>query len=105
MSAYDPLKLGRDLFAINSDAVQRLAQLQTEHFAKYVEESQKFGENLTQLSDITGLFDLQRAYGESMYNTVTAGFQAQSEVVQDSVARTGEAVREAISTAVDAVRA
>ncbi len=87
------MKLGRELFEINTDVARRMTEIAGEGVKQYFETNQEFAKRLTEVRDVTAFVELQREYGQTLYNGVTERLQTRGEVIKDAVERGGEAVR------------
>ena len=90
--------LGRTLFEINQNTIQELAQSTQTNFKKYFELNNEFGQKLPEVNDISTFVELQREYGETLWNNVKEATQVQSEILKSAVEETGEAVRKVFAT-------
>ena len=91
------MKLGRELFEINSDATRRMSEIFGEGVRQYFATNQEFGQRLSEVRDVTSFMDLQREYSETLYNGLTERMQTQGEVLRDAVEKGSEALRGAFS--------
>jgi len=95
----DQMNLGRELFEINSQVARRMTEIAGEGVKQYFETSQEFAKRFAEVRDVSAFFELQREYGQALYNGVTERLQSQGEVLKDAVERGGEAVRGAFNPA------
>ncbi len=96
------MKLGRELFEINTHVARRMTEITGEAIKQYFETNQDFAKRLGEVRDVTAFIDLQREYGETLYNGVTERMQTRGEVLKEAVERGGEAMRSAFSQAQEA---
>ena len=96
------MKLGRELFEINTHVARRMTEITGEAIKQYFEANQDFAKRLTEVRDVTSFMDLQREYGQTLYNGVTERMQTRGEVLKEAVERGGEAMRDAFSAAQEA---
>ena len=89
---------GRDWFELNTGTLRRLAELQTEGVQKVFETNRTFAEKLPEVRDITAFMELQREYGEAMWNGFTEGVKENGKVLREAVESAGELVRGAFTT-------
>ena len=94
---FDGMKLGQELYTINTETVQRMAQLASEGMQRYFETNQSFANRFTQLKDMNELVELQREYGETMFRAGAEDLQTQGAVMQEAAERTGAALRDAFT--------
>ena len=95
------MKLGRELFEINTHVARRMTEITGDAIKQYFETNQDFAKRLGEVRDITTFMDLQREYGETLYNGVTERMQTRGEVLKEAVERGGEAMRTAFSQATE----
>lgn len=95
------MKLGRELFEINTHVARRMTEIAGEGFKQYFETNQEFMKRMAEIKDVSGFFELQRDYGKTLYTGVTERLQTRGEVLKDAVERSGEAVRGAFTAAND----
>ena len=88
---------GREWFELNTGTLRRLAELQTEGVQKVFETNRTFAEKLPEVKDITSFMELQREYGESMWNGFSEGLKANGEVLKEAVESAGELLRGAFT--------
>lgn len=86
-------KLGRDLVEMNNSAMVKIVELSAENFKKYLELNQSYMTKLPEVRDISSFVELQRDYGQSLWEGVQADLKARGEIVRDTVEQTGSLVR------------
>ena len=91
------MKLGRELFEINTHVMRRMAEITGEGIKQYLETNQEFAKRLPEIKDVSSFVDLQRDYGQTMYTAITERMQTRGEVLKEAVERGGEAMRDAFS--------
>ncbi|MCZ6888563.1 MAG: phasin family protein [Gammaproteobacteria bacterium] len=91
------LQLGRELFEINANAWRKLAEFDSETLRKYVEFNQNFAQQLPEVKDFSGFVELQRTYGETLWQNAQDVLKTRGEIVRDAVEVAGGAVRGAFS--------
>ena len=99
------MKLGRELFDVNNSAWIKAAELSAENFRKYVELNQSFVEKLPEVRDISTFVELQRDYGQSLWEGVQADLRARGDIVRETVEQTGSLVRGVFSADEEAAEA
>ena len=92
------MKLGRELFEINTHVLRRMTEITGEGVKQYFETNQDFAKRLTEVRDLSTFVELQREYGQTLYNGVTERLQTRGEVLKEAVERGGEAMRTAFSS-------
>lgn len=96
------MKLGRELFEINTHVARRMTEITGEGFKQYFETNQEFLKRMAEIRDVSSFFEMQREYGQTLYNGMTERLQTRGEVLKDAVERSGEAVRSAFTASNDA---
>jgi hypothetical protein len=96
------LQLGRELMELNSEWFGKLAELDSQNLSQYVELNQDFAGKLPEVKDIQGFMELQREYGEQLWQSTQTAFQARAELVQQATDANGEAFRKVLSPAEEA---
>ena len=86
-------KLGRELFDLNNSAMVKIAELSAENFKKYLELNQSFVTKLPEVSDVSTFVELQRDYGQNLWEGVQSDLRTRGEIVRDAVEQTGSLVR------------
>jgi GTP-dependent phosphoenolpyruvate carboxykinase len=91
-------KLGRELLELNVDTVRRFAELSTENFRKYMELNQNYAQKLPEIREVGAFVELQRDYGQSLWEGVREDFKARGDIVRTAVEQTGTLVRGAFGS-------
>ncbi len=91
-------QLGRELFELNTEAVRKIAQLSTENFTKYVELNQEYAQKLPEIRDISAFVELQRDYGQNVWQGVQEDLSARGTIVREVLEQTGGLVRSVFSS-------
>lgn len=94
-------KLGRDLFEMNNSAMIKIIELSTENFKKYLELNQNYVAKLPEVRDLGSFVELQRDYGQNLWEGVQADLKARGEIVRETVEQTGQLVRGVFSAETD----
>ena len=81
--------LGRSLYEINS------ADLSRKNIEQYFEVNRAFGEKLPEVRAVSSFFELQREYGETLWNNAREAVEAQNAILKNAFNET----REVVSTA------
>ena len=79
------MQLFRDLMELNAEWIRKLVEFDTESLRKYAELSQAYVNDLPQVSDLQAFGDLQRDFGQKLW-----------EGAQDVLQQRGELIREAV---------
>ena len=94
MNAFEKqAKLGRELFEVNSSTVRKLVELGGEELRKVWELNQEFAQKLPEVRDISTFVEMQREYGQSVWEGVKTSFQSRGEIVKDAVEQSGGLIR------------
>lgn len=88
------VNLSRELFEINTGTVRRLVELQTEGVRKYFEMNQDFAKKLPEIKDVSSFVELQRDYGQAVWEGIQDNLKAGGEVVREAVENAGSLVRD-----------
>ncbi len=90
-------KLGRQLFDLNNETMVKFVELSSDNFKKYVELNQSYVSKLPEVSDVSSFVELQREYGQNLWEGVQADLRARGEIVREAVETTGSLVRGSFS--------
>lgn len=93
------MQLGRDLMELNSEWFRKIAEFDAENLNKYVSLNQDFATRLTEVRDMQGFMDLQREYGEQLWNGTQEALQSRGEMLQQVADANGELMRNAFTPA------
>ena len=74
---------------MNNSAMVKIVELSAENFKKYLELNQSYMTKLPEVRDISSFVELQRDYGQSLWEGVQADLKARGEIVRDTVEQTG----------------
>ena len=91
-------QLGRELFELNTEAVRKIVELSTENFRKYMELNQDYAQKLPEIRDISAFVELQRDYGQTLWEGVQEDLSARGTIVREAVEQTGGLIRSAFSS-------
>ncbi len=86
-------KLGRGLFDLNNATMIKFVELSSENFKKYLELNQNYVAKLPEVSDVSSFVELQREYGQNLWEGVQADLRARGEIVREAVEQTSSLVR------------
>lgn len=86
-------KLGRQLFDLNNEAMVKFVDLSAENFKKYLELNQNYVSKLPEVNDVSSFVELQREYGQNLWEGLQADLRARGEIVRETVEQTGALVR------------
>jgi hypothetical protein len=96
------VQLGRELFELNTDTMRKIAQLSADNFKKYMELNQDYAQKLPEVRDISTFVELQREYGQNVWEGVREDLTARGEIVREAVEQTGGLIRGAFDAQADA---
>lgn len=90
-------QLGRSLYEINTSTLSEIAELSRKNVEQYFALNQSFGEKLPEVKDVSTFFELQRVYGETLWNGAREAIEAQNAILQNAFGETRDAVTSAFS--------
>ena len=93
------MKLGRDLFEINTGVLRLMVELQANGVRQYFETNQQFAGKLPNVRDVSSFVEVQRDYGQALWSDAQSNLRTSGGVLKSAVENTGTALREAFSTA------
>ncbi len=91
-------KLGRELFEVNTSTVRKFFELGGEELRKVWERNQEFAQKLPEVRDISTFVELQREYGQSVWEDVKSAVQSRVEIMKDAVEQSGDLIRNVFNT-------
>ncbi len=91
------VQLGRDLMELNSEWMRKISEFDTSNFQKYVELNQEFAQKLPEVRDIQSFVELQREYGETLWNSTQEVMQSRGDMVREAFEANSETIREAFA--------
>jgi hypothetical protein len=86
-------KLSRQLFELNNSMIVKFVDLSSDNFKKYLELNESYVSKLPEVSDLSSFVELQREYGQNLWEGVQADLRARGEIVRETVEQTGSLVR------------
>ena len=86
-------KLSRQLFDLNNTTMVKFVELSAENFRKYLELNQNYVSKLPEVSDVSSFVELQREYGQNLWEGLQDDLRARGELVRGAVEQTGSLVR------------
>ena len=90
-------KLGRELYEINSNVMSELFELGRKNVEQHFAVNRTFGEKLPEVREISTFFELQREYGETLWNNARNAVEAQGAILGEAFNDTREAVQSAFT--------
>ena len=91
------MQMGRELMELNTQWFRKIAEFDAANFQKYVEFNQEFASRLPEVTDLQGLGELQREYGETLWNGTQEAFQARVEMIREASEANVEVVKSAFT--------
>jgi len=91
-------ELGKSLYEINTSTMSHMFELSRKNIEQYVETNRAFGEKLPEVREISAFFNLQREYGETLWNNARVAVEAQNELLTGAFNDTREAITTAFTT-------
>ena len=91
------MQMSRELMELNADWFRKLAEFDAENVRKLVEFNQDFAGRLPEIKDVQSFFELQREYGERLWEGTQEAFKSRGEMLKEAVEDNGAVVRKAFS--------
>lgn len=91
------IQLGRDLMELNSEWVRKLAEFDSSNVSNFIQFNQDFAGKLPEVKDVQGFIDLQREYGEQLWNGTQEVLKTRGEMLRDVMNENNETIRNAFS--------
>ena len=91
------MKLARDLMELNAEWFRKLAEFDSKNLGNYVQFNQDFAGRLPEVKDVQSFVDLQREYGEQLWNNTQQAMQTRGELLRDAFNANTETVRKAFA--------
>ena len=91
-------KLGRELFAVNTSTVRKFVELGGEELRKVWELNQEFAQKLPEVRDVSTFIEIQREYGQSVWEGVKSAAESRGEIMNDAVEQTSGLIRNVFNT-------
>ena len=96
------MKLGRDLFEINTGVVRQMVELQANGVRQYFETNQEYVSKLPEVRDVSSFVQIQRGYGQALWSDAQSNLRTGGSVLKSAVENTGTALREAFTASPEA---
>ena len=90
-----PIKVGRELFELNTAAVQKFVEQIGEEQKRYTELNREFGERLPEVKGVASFIELQREYVETLWTNAEESMKVRGDILKSAVEDAGEKVRSA----------
>ena len=91
------MKLARDLMELNAEWFRKLAEFDSKNLGNYVQFNQDFASKLPEVKDIQGFVDLQREYGEQLWNNTQEVLQNRGELLREAFSAGNDTIRQAFA--------
>ncbi len=91
------LKLARDLMELNTEWFRKLAEFDSKNLSNYIQFNQDFAGKLPEVKNIQGFVELQREYGEQLWNNTQKALQTRGEMLRDAFNANNETIRKAFT--------
>lgn len=102
MNAFEKsAQVGRELFEINAATLRKITELSAENFKKYIELNQDYFQKLPEVREVSSFVELQREYGEKLWNGMREDLNARGSIIREAVEETGGVFRGAFNAAGD----
>lgn len=99
------MKLGRDLFEINTGVLRQMVELQTNGVRQYFETNKQFASKLPNVRDVSSFVEIQRDYGQALWSDAQSNMRTGGSVLKSAAENTGTALREAFTANAEAAEA
>ncbi|MCZ6644183.1 MAG: phasin family protein [Gammaproteobacteria bacterium] len=86
-------RLGRELFEVNTGTIRKFVELGGEELRKVWELNQEFAQKLPEVRDISTFVELQREYGQTVWEGVKTAVQSRGEIMKDAAEQSGGLIR------------
>jgi hypothetical protein len=90
-------ELGKSLYEINTATVSEITELSRKNVEQYFEVNRAYGEKLPEVREIGTFLNLQREYGETLWNNARAAMEAQNSILQHAFTETRDAFQSAFT--------
>lgn len=91
------MKLAREMMELNADWFRKLAEFDSQNFNNYVEFNRDFASRLPEVKDVQSFVELQREYGEQLWNNTQQALKTRAEMQREAFAANNEILRKAFS--------
>ncbi|MGK0260015.1 MAG: hypothetical protein ACI96M_003459 [Candidatus Azotimanducaceae bacterium] len=92
------IQLGRELMELNAQWFQKIAEFDGQNVQKYVDLNQTFAQRLPEVRDVQSFVELQREYGETLWNSTQEVVQTRGELLREAAEANTNAVKGAFTT-------
>ena len=91
------LKLAREMMELNAESIRKIAEFDAQNLKNYVQFNQAFASRLPEVKDVQGLVELQREYGEALWNSTQAAIKARGEMQREAFEANTSIIRNALT--------
>ena len=91
------MQIGRRLMDVNAEWFRTFAEYDMQSVQKYFALNQEYAQKLPEVRDITGFMDLQRQYGQDLWNGTQTTLRERGEMMREAAEATGEILRDAFT--------
>ncbi len=99
------MKLARELMELNAEWFRKLAEFDSKNFGNYIQFNQDFASRLPDVKDIQGFVELQREYGEKLWNNTQEVMKSRGDMLRDAFNANNETIRKAFAPATEETQA
>ena len=92
-------ELGKSLYEINQSTMSEIVELSRKNIEQYFEVNRSFGEKLPEIREVSDFMNLQREYGETLWNNAREAMESQNAILQGAFTETREAFTSAFTPA------
>ena len=93
------MKVARELMELNAEWFRKLAEFDSKNFSSYVQFNQDFAGKLPEVNDVQSFVELQREYGEQLWNNTQKALTTRGEMLRDAFEANNETIRKAFTPA------
>ncbi len=91
------MQLGREMLELNVEWFRKFAEYDVENVRKFVEFNQDFAGRLPEVRDVQSFVELQREYGERLWEGTQDVVKGRTEMLREAVEEGGATLRKAFS--------
>ena len=90
-------ELGKSLYEINTHIMSEMAELSRKNIEQYFEVNRSFGEKMTEIREVSDFMNMQREYGETLWNNAREAMESQNALLQTAFNDTRDALQTAFT--------
>ena len=79
------LKLGKDLYDLNSGTINKLFTIDAESIDTFMDVNKSFGDRMPNIKGFSEFVEMQQDYGKALWDESQSVMSAKSEIVQDAM--------------------